>query len=101
MVTPRRPASPRLVRSCCACNDPPGAYRRPMSTDEKQRTDASDAARHEEERDETKGTSSGDERRVVATVHANASPAKEDDDVRPIGNTDVPVSVNARDRDAP
>ena len=40
----------------------------------------------------------GEEDRVVATVHADASPRREERGVRPIGNTDVPV--NARDPDA-
>jgi hypothetical protein len=37
--------------------------------------------------------------RVVATVHADASPADAGRSTRPIGNTDEPV--NSRDPDAP
>lgn len=51
------------------------------------------------EDEEREARPEGSEGRVVATVHADASPAREERGVKPIGNTDVPV--NARDPDAP
>lgn len=69
---------------------------RPARTGRTGRTGRTEEASRRDERVE-RANDKGEEDRVVATVHADASPRREERGVRPIGNTDVPV--NARDPD--
>lgn len=71
--------------------DVPSGYQAEVSRDEVQSRDAGRADGRPEPKEE--------DQRIVATVHADSTPSAEDPDVRPIGNTDVPV--NARDPGAP